>query len=86
MGAVELETLNYDGGGKVVSPFEMRGPLFRWESGSHILKQLARFWSKSSEILASVVQQSGTKYYHFLQSNQYVKDRKVDVVNTIERS
>ena len=40
------------------------------------LQESARFWYRSSVMLARLAQLAGADYYHFLQPNQYVPDSK----------
>ena len=55
---------------------ERYGPRSWLEEERELLPAAARFWHRSSAMLARLAELSGAEYYYFLQPNQYVPDSK----------
>ena len=52
------------------------GPASEYRNLESMLRDLARAWSESSGLMAQVCQSSKSRYFHFLQPNQYVPGSK----------
>ena len=55
---------------------EKHGPRIWLDSAGKMQPAAARFWYRSSVMLARLAELAGADYYHFLQPNQYVPDSK----------
>ena len=55
---------------------EKHGPRIWLDSAEKMQQEAARFWYRSSLMLARLAELAGADYYHFLQPNQYVPDSK----------
>ena len=55
---------------------EKHGPGPGWKRAEGLRPEAARFWYRSSLMLARLAELGGADYYHFLQPNQYVPDSK----------
>ena len=55
---------------------EKHGPRIWLDSPGKMQPAAARFWYRSSLLLARLAELAGADYYHFLQPNQYVPDSK----------
>ena len=55
---------------------EKHGPRIWLDSAGKMRPAAARFWYRSSVILARLAELAGAEYYHFLQPNQYVPGSK----------
>jgi hypothetical protein len=52
------------------------GPEISFASETEMLAHLASLWQRSSRLLDRLARAGGTRYYHFLQPNQYVPGTK----------
>ena len=50
----------------------MRGPSFERKDEAELYHELVEVWKRSSLQMKVLCDANGTKYYHFLQPNQYV--------------
>jgi hypothetical protein len=57
-------------------PYVATGPTRDFASRDELFETLASIWSNSSLGLQGLCEQAGTRYYHFLQPNQYDDDSK----------
>jgi len=55
---------------------EALGPDYDLQSFSDLASYSAKLWSDSSQSLRALAEGSGTRYYHFLQPNQYIEGAK----------
>lgn len=59
------------------------GPPLAFASEAEMLKYLAELWQRSSRLLDRLARDTGARYYHFLQPNQYVPESKpMDAIET----
>jgi hypothetical protein len=56
--------------------YRERGPLRRYTSDGELLADVARIWGLSSLQMHRLCMGAGTRYFHFLQPNQYVPGSK----------
>jgi hypothetical protein len=56
--------------------YRERGPVRRYGSDEERLADIARLWGRSSLQMSRLCAGAGTRYYHFLQPNQYVPGSK----------
>ena len=75
--AAEIIQLNHDLAAAAAATynFERQGPKTRQEI-AELRPAAARFWYRSSLMLARLAELGGADYYHFLQPNQYVPNSK----------
>jgi len=52
------------------------GPAIRFANDTEMLAYLVTLWQRSSRLLDGLARAADTRYYHFLQPNQYVPDSK----------
>lgn len=57
-------------------PYTATGPAREFASRDELFDHLTSIWADSSKAMLALCRQSGTRYYHFLQPNQYVADSK----------
>ncbi|WP_165243857.1 SGNH/GDSL hydrolase family protein [Paludisphaera soli] len=57
-------------------PYVATGPAREFAGRDELFEHLASIWSNSSRAIDALCRQTGTRYYHFLQPNQYVADSK----------
>jgi hypothetical protein len=57
-------------------PYRARGPKDHFEGGASSLEQLTADWERCSLLIHQLCEARGTRYYHFLQPNQYVPGSK----------
>ena len=53
-----------------------KGPEIRFANETEMLAYLVALWQRSSRLLDGLARANGTRYYHFLQPNQYVPESK----------
>jgi hypothetical protein len=64
------------GGEQATGPTAANGPQVSFADEREMLAHLARLWQRSSRQLDRLARANGTRYYHFLQPNQYVPGSK----------
>jgi len=57
-------------------PYVVTGPQREFASRQDLYENLAEIWSNSSILLNRLCREQGTRYYHFLQPNQYFPGSK----------
>ena len=74
--AAQIIRLNHElAAGAANYSLEKHGPR-NWPASGALFPEAARFWYRSSLMLARLAAVAGADYYHFLQPSQYVPDSK----------
>jgi hypothetical protein len=56
--------------------YQVSGPVSSNKQWPIVLRESAKLWARSSQLMAGICKENDIKYYHFLQPNQYVKGSK----------
>jgi hypothetical protein len=56
--------------------YRSSGPLQHYQSSEEMYQECVKLWRRSSVLLHRVCENSGTRYFHFLQPNQHLAGSK----------